>query len=140
MCGSPYGPSCWFYHANTTCSAANAVGFVSGWLVSPASNVTVWTAYEGAGPGDSDTFAFYPNFPAEALGAMVPMTDSDADVAQASCVRYTDFVNGGRPLDVFTAAVLAIGGRGQEVLTDAFSVEDILTGEWFVTGGAFVAW
>lgn len=54
--GCQRGPSCWFYHSNSTCSTTNADQFVSGWLPTSDTSATLWTAYAGAQPSDSDTF------------------------------------------------------------------------------------
>jgi hypothetical protein len=124
--GCPLGPSCWFFRDNSTCGPFP--GFVAGWQQGGV-NVTVWTAFEGASPSQSDTFSFYPNFPAEALGGLTPLSDGDRAIAQASSALYTDFVNGGRPLDVFTAAVLALSGGG------ALSPSSVALSELDIVGG-----
>ena len=73
--------------------------------------------------------SFYPVFPAEVLGGFLPLDASSTVTAQASSVQYTDFVNGGRPLDVFNAAIIPLAQSGAAPLPPAaFTSEEIVAG------------
>ena len=72
---------------------------------------TVWVAYANATPAQSDTFALYPAFPSEAFSTTV-MTDKQRLITQASSTRYglSPIGQSGRPLDIFSAAVVGLAG------------------------------
>jgi hypothetical protein len=95
--GCPDGPSCWFYSAATGGHAGP--GFTAGCAIGPtppSERLPVWTAYANATPGQSDTFAFYPTYPSEALGGLVALPESLRATAQTSSRTYTpDWVNSG---------------------------------------------
>lgn len=130
--GCPLGPSCWFYTANS--SAHDGPGFTAGCRAGqpPPGNQTVdvWAAYAGATAGGSDTFAFYPAYPAESSGGVQPMPWGDRLLAQASTFAYVgDWAHTSRPLDVFVASTLALAGGGPAPAAPAsFSASDVLAG------------
>ena len=139
VAGCEKGPSCWFYPPAAEGSASPAANFTSGCDVLPPPspqpnvNVTVWTAYAGASPRQSDTFAFYPTYPSEALGGLLPLLPADAAIAQASSPLYTGAWEGNRrPLDIFVAATLGIAaGASAAALPqppNAFTSADVLAG------------
>ena len=116
--GCPEGPSCWFYAQGCAGNGGpNATNFTSGCREPgpppPPSNGTVWVAFLGATIRDSDTFALYPAFPAEAFSARA-LPDAARLTAQASSPTYGLAPVGqeGRPLDVFSAAVVGLAGAG----------------------------
>ena len=113
--GCPRGPSCWFYTGNLT--PTPGAGFTAGCRHDPpgppTGNESLWVAYDGATPRGSDTFAFYPLYPSEALGGLQPLGSGDRRTGQASVAAYVpDFASTPRPLDVFVAAALALAGSG----------------------------
>ena len=94
--GCPDGPSCWFYSGPTGGHAGP--GFTAGCSAGgpPAERLPVWTAFADALPAQSDTFAFYPNYPAESLGGLLSLPESLRATAQTSSRHYTpDWVNSG---------------------------------------------
>ena len=117
--GCPEGPSCWFFAAGAAGNGGpNATNFTSGCRIPgppspPTPNATVWAAFAGAGVRDSDTFALYPAFPAEAFSAR-RLSDGERLTAQASSATYglAPVGQSGRPLDVFSAAVVGLAGAG----------------------------
>ena len=91
-------------------------------------NDTIWVAYAGATPAQSDTFAFYPLYPAEALGGLQPLSLASRATGQLSTAAYTGrWASTSRPLDVFVAAIYALAGNATS-LPNAFTPEDIVTG------------
>lgn len=116
--GEPRPHTCWGFTADKRPGCTAAPGWTSGVVTAaPAPPGTqVWTAYRGAGVGDSDWFALYPVWPAEVVDGPSPLEAGDPDAAatraraQASSRLYSDFV-GGRPVDLFAMAVRA-GGSG----------------------------
>ena len=112
VAGCPLGPSCWFYPPAAAGSARAGAGFTSGCAAAPPPplvNATVWTSFAAAAPAQSDTFALYPVYPAEALGGLLRLDARSAATAQASSPLYTgSWVSDRRPLDVFVAAALGL--------------------------------
>ena len=99
-------------------------------IISNLSNTTsLWVSYENATVAQSDTFALYPLSPAEALGGIQPLPPGLRTLAQQSVAAYTQgWSTTGRPLDVFVAAILALGGKGAALAQGARTPEDIVTG------------
>lgn len=102
------GESCWQYTADKFPTLHAGPGFTSGRKngSSPdAQSLLVWSAFAGAGVGDSDSFAIYPSWPTEFLASTgAPMDARTAAIAQASSRAYVDW-QGGRTVDVFSSAV-----------------------------------
>ena len=92
--GCPDGPSCWFYEGPT--GGHDGLGFTAGCSSgSPTEVLPVWTAFENATPASSDTFAFYPMYPAESYG-LVMQSEATRAIAQSSSRTYTpDWVHSG---------------------------------------------
>ena len=129
--GCPDGPSCWFYPPAQAGTGHAGPGFTSGCALSPPppqENVTVWTSFAGATPSQSDTFAFYPTYPSEALGGLLPLSPLDRLTSQSSSSVYTgSWVSDRRPLDVFVAAVLGLTGSSARA-ANALTLDEILSG------------
>ena len=139
------GPSCWFYRDNAT--QHPGPGFTVGVRQAapqppPAprpNNVTLWTAFAGAGVGETDTFGLYPTYPSEARGGFTHLTHPERNISQASSAQYTgSWTSDRRPLDVFVAAVLSLSGQpaGTAPYAFAYSPGAILGGLEAWLGGA----
>ena len=130
--GCPDGPSCWYYAASQNATNHSGPGFTSGCALpsnASSSNVTLWTAFAGATPAQTDTFGFYPIYPSEALGGLLPLSDADRLTAQRSSRAFTgSWVSDRRPLDVFVAATLGLAGAGAALAPEAFAPADVLAG------------
>ena len=110
----PEGPSCWKYVSASGGHVGEA--FTSGCREGPPPppvNVSAWVGYSGASIAQSDTFSFYPIYPAESIGGLTHLTDADRLIAQASAAIYSDLPGGSRrPLDIYVNAILSLAGAG----------------------------
>jgi len=96
---------------------------------SAGDGAAVWTAFRNATPAQSDTFAFYPLYPAEALGGAERLPEALRPLAQRSVRAYTAGWNAtSRPLDVFVAAALALAGATGAPDASAYSAEEVVAG------------
>jgi hypothetical protein len=135
--GEPAPQTCWGFDIAQLPNCVTNGTLNGGWTSgvrngsSPATAVDVWTAFEGAIVLDSDWFALYPLWPAEALdlgpqaaAGSAGGADALRGTAQVSSRVYSDFANG-RPVDLFAAAVRA-GSNASFPL--AWTPQDVLAG------------
>jgi hypothetical protein len=134
--GEPRPLTCWGYTPDKRAGCTPAHGWTSAVVSLPPAppGTQVWTAYAGAGVPDSDWFALYPLWPAEAMDGPSPLEAGDGAAAaararaRASSRLYSDFV-GGRPVDLFAMAVRAgSGGNGSSGGVPGWAPAQVLDG------------
>jgi hypothetical protein len=130
--GTPQPLTCWAFPLSQLPNCVSnpaSRGWTSGWLNATrrAVELPVWTAFAGARLLDSDWFASYPSWPAEAVDPGSPFAaDGGATrrAAQAASVLYGADMAGGRPVDLFEMAVRA----GANASGLAWSAPQVLAG------------